>query len=388
MIPIFIITYDRIEVLKKSIQSYRDQIGGALEFIIIDTGSTYPPTIEYLNELEDGGVKVYWGKQIGKPPSLNKINKYIQDYFKTHPASNYVVTDPDILLDNVNSDILEIYSRLLDVLPEIEVVGPMLRIDDIPDYYPLKEQLLSNSRHEKFHAQPRHIISLKKQRVKYIFAKIDTTFGMFRAGSQWRRLQAGIRTFAPYSAKHLDWYIDPQNLTDDQRYYMQSASRVAHWSKWELKIQDAIKSIMDNIEDEFVITSTGTVSREVYNYRDRVKNFYVMGSLGASLGIGLGLALNTKQGVVVIAGDGDILMSLGTLVLMNKLKLKNLRLYIIDNNSYASTGCQPTCSDAVRFRDIAGCETLNVKAEKTSAPRIGLSPQDIKERFYRAVNSI
>ena len=153
-------------------------------------------------------------------------------------------------------------------------------------------------------------------------------------------------------------------------------------------MKDAVKSILDQIDDELVITSTGTVSREVFNYKDRAKNFYVMGSLGASLGIGLGLALNTEQNVVVIAGDGDILMSLGTLVLMNKLKPKNLKLYIIDNNSYASTGCQPTCSDAVDFRKIADCEVFKVRAEKADAPRISLSPQEIKERFYNAVNSI
>lgn len=153
-------------------------------------------------------------------------------------------------------------------------------------------------------------------------------------------------------------------------------------------MRKTIKSIMDTIEDELVITSTGTISREVYDYRDRIRNFYVMGSLGSSLGIGLGLALNTHQKVIVIAGDGDILMSLGTLVLMNKLRLQNLKLYIIDNNSYASTGCQPTCSDAVDFEKIADCKVFKVLAEKTNAPRIDLSPQVIKERFYNAVNSI
>lgn len=154
-----------------------------------------------------------------------------------------------------------------------------------------------------------------------------------------------------------------------------------------MRMKKAIKTIMDKIEDELLIASTGTISREVFNYKDRAENFYVMGSLGASLGIGLGLALNKERNVIVIAGDGDILMSLGTLVLMNKLKPKNLKLYILDNNSYASTGCQPTCSDAVDFRKIADCEVFKVRAEKTDAPRISLSPQEIKERFRNAVNN-
>lgn len=145
---------------------------------------------------------------------------------------------------------------------------------------------------------------------------------------------------------------------------------------------------MDKISSEFVITSTGTISREVFNYKDRTKNFYVMGSMGATLGIGLGLALNTKKRVIVIAGDGDILISLGTLILANKLKLKNLKLYILDNNSYASTGCQPTCSDSVDFSKITDCEVIKVKAVKTDAPRISLSPQEISERFYNVVNNL
>ncbi len=145
---------------------------------------------------------------------------------------------------------------------------------------------------------------------------------------------------------------------------------------------------MDKISSEFVITSTGTISREVFNYKDRPRNFYIMGSMGAALGIGLGLALNTKKRVVVIAGDGDMLMSLGTLVLMNKLKLENLKLYIVDNNSYVATGCQPTCSDSVDFSKITDCEVIKVEAVKTDAPRISLSPQEISERFYNAVNNL
>jgi len=153
-------------------------------------------------------------------------------------------------------------------------------------------------------------------------------------------------------------------------------------------MKKAIRNILDGVDNEFVIASTGTISREMFNYKDRTRNFYVMGSLGAALGIGIGLALNIKEKAIVIAGDGDILMSLGTLVLMNKLKLKNLKLYIIDNNSYAATGCQPTCSDSVDFSKIANCEVINVKPEKTNAPRISLSPQEISKRFYNAVNNL
>jgi len=108
--------------------------------------------------------------------------------------------------------------------------------------------------------------------------------------------------------------------------------------------------------------------------------------MGASLGIGIGLALKRPEmDVVVIVGDGEILMSLSTLVLMNKLKLKNLKLFILDNNCYSSTGGQKTCSDAVDFTKIADCQVIKVESEKGDAPRIGLTHEEIKRRFMNAI---
>ena len=154
-----------------------------------------------------------------------------------------------------------------------------------------------------------------------------------------------------------------------------------------MKRINIIKKIMEDITNELVICSTGMICREVYEVRDRPENFYVMGSMGASLGIGLGLALHKDRNVVVIAGDGDILMSLGTLALMNKLKLPNLKLIILDNNCYSSTGCQKTCSDAVDFTKIANCKVYKVDAEKGPAGRVKIPHKKIAERFYNAINN-
>ena len=155
-----------------------------------------------------------------------------------------------------------------------------------------------------------------------------------------------------------------------------------------MKRIDAVRKIMENITDELVITSTGKISREAYNVKDRDANFYVMGSMGASLGIGIGLALHTDKNVHVIAGDGDILMSLSTLVLMNKIKLPNLKLTILDNNCFEGTGGQKTVSDAVDFTKIClyNCEVIKVDSTPSKIPRIDLSHKEIMERFYNEVN--
>jgi thiamine pyrophosphate-dependent acetolactate synthase large subunit-like protein len=155
-----------------------------------------------------------------------------------------------------------------------------------------------------------------------------------------------------------------------------------------MKRIDAIRQVMDNINDELVITSTGKISREVFNVNDRPANFYVMGSMGASLGIGIGIALHTKRNVHVLAGDGDILMSLCTLVLMNKLRLPNLKLTILDNNCFGATGGQKTCSDAVDFTKICShnCEAIKVEPMESEVPRITLPHKEIMRRFYNEVN--
>ena len=157
-------------------------------------------------------------------------------------------------------------------------------------------------------------------------------------------------------------------------------------------MRNAIKGIMDGITDELVITSAGTISREVFAYKDRPENLYLMGALGCTLGVGIGLALNTKRKVVVIAGDGDVLMSMGTLVLLGYLTrykgLKGIELYIVNNYSYAATGCQQSCSPAIYFDEIVKCHVLYVRPEKSDAPRITLTPVEIQRRFYDSINSV
>lgn len=226
MIPIFIISCERLDALERSIQSYYDCIKTPFEIVIMDFGSTFVPTLKYLKILEHKGIKVYWKKKLSNKRRFNLyVDGIIQDYFKDHPKSNYVVTDPDIALDNTNGNILEVYAYLLEILPEDYIVGPMLRIDDLPNHYPLKEEVRFGGWEAFYHSRKVNIIQYKDKVVKFVLVKIDTTFAMNRAGTHWRRHRMAARVFSPYSARHLEWYLDPKDLTPDQRYYMEHASR-------------------------------------------------------------------------------------------------------------------------------------------------------------------
>ena len=77
--------------------------------------------------------------------------------------------------------------------------------------------------------------------------------------------------------------------------------------------KEAINKIFDEHGDKAIyVTNTGYISRAVYNeYPDNKNIFYMQGSMGLAPCIGLGMAMNTNKNVVVLSGDGALLMHLG-----------------------------------------------------------------------------
>lgn len=105
---------------------------------------------------------------------------------------------------------------------------------------------------------------------------------------------------------------------------------------------------------EAVIATTGYTGRELFEAGDRPNNFYMVGSMGCASPFGLGVALGRpKKNVIVIDGDGALIMRLGALTTNGYYSPKNLLHIVLDNNCYESTGCQATLSKTVNFSDIA-----------------------------------
>lgn len=142
-------------------------------------------------------------------------------------------------------------------------------------------------------------------------------------------------------------------------------------------------------DDDIVVASTGYISREVYRQKDRDLNFYMMGSMGNALAIGLGIAMNVSQRVFVISGDGSALMGLNQMVTASQMNLSNLIHIIIDNECHESTGGQPTASKNVDFKSLYR-NTLVYKCEGKDSipPRIELAPHEITRRFMYAIRDI
>jgi thiamine pyrophosphate-dependent acetolactate synthase large subunit-like protein len=108
--------------------------------------------------------------------------------------------------------------------------------------------------------------------------------------------------------------------------------------------------------DALLITGLGSTTWDAAAVGDDAANFYVWGGMGGAAMIGLGLALaQPERRVLVITGDGEMLMGLGAMATIAVQRPKNLAVVVIDNEVYGETGMQYTHT---RFGvDLAGMAT-------------------------------
>lgn len=174
---------------------------------------------------------------------------------------------------------------------------------------------------------------------------------------------------------------------------------------------EAIYEIMEYIDNELIICNIGFPSRELYEINDRAENFYMIGSMGLASSIGFGLALAREdKDIIVIDGDGSLLMNMGSLVTIFANNPKNLTWIVIDNGAYGSTGNQDTYAqkldlvdiaksvgfknshdfNEINLKEIIGSDDASFIVYKTEpgnskAPIIDLDPITIKNRFMKAI---
>jgi thiamine pyrophosphate-dependent acetolactate synthase large subunit-like protein len=102
------------------------------------------------------------------------------------------------------------------------------------------------------------------------------------------------------------------------------------------------------------IHANGFVGRAGYGALERDESFYMIGSMGLAASIGLGVALaRPERAVLVLDGDGNVLMNLGTLATIAAVAPRNLRHVCFDNGVHASTGAQPTIAPRVDLGAMA-----------------------------------
>ena len=121
-----------------------------------------------------------------------------------------------------------------------------------------------------------------------------------------------------------------------------------------MKRQEAIEVIMTTIDPkDVVVSTTGLISREIFERFDSQRNIYVPGSMGLASSIGLGVAVaQPTTRVVVIDGDASLLINLGSIVTIGNKQPTNLLHIVLDNGAYAS------CSEERSMSETAHLDTL------------------------------
>jgi sulfopyruvate decarboxylase subunit beta len=180
---------------------------------------------------------------------------------------------------------------------------------------------------------------------------------------------------------------------------------------------DVFRLLFESLTDEALIVANGYLSRRAFHCRDRATTFYMVGSMGQASSIGLGVALaRPERRVVVVDGDGNLLMSLGALAMVANSDAKNVIHIVIDNQEYASTGGQRgiataewpklalaagycsayQLSEEIQLRVAlqqtskeAGPAFLQVKVSTgiETSPRVGRQPEEIAITFKKSLAS-
>ena len=187
--------------------------------------------------------------------------------------------------------------------------------------------------------------------------------------------------------------------------------------KTVLRRRKVVEILLENRKDLLVVAGLGSTAWDITAAGDSPLNFPLWGAMGNAAMFGLGLALaQPKRRVLVLTGDGEMLMGMGSLATIGVQKPRNLSLVVIDNERYGETGMQATHTAAGvdlakvaqgcgfkaarRIRNASQLTALRAAIHRSSGPLFAqvkvaaekiplvLPPRDgglLKARFRRAL---
>ncbi len=211
MIPVIINNRDRLTSTRAMVDYVRKL--PEAHIVIIDNASTYPPLLRWYESNPDNVQIIKLEKNTG-PYAPWAIAPALM-------ASNYyVVTDSDLDLSCVPVDVLEKLKSGLERFPAASKAGLSLEINDIPEKSPCHSRVQQwESNYWNTRASD-----------DFFWAKIDTTFAMYRPGSNFAGIHNALRADRPYTARHLPWYLTPDTVTTEDVYVRDHAVHGRGWS--------------------------------------------------------------------------------------------------------------------------------------------------------------
>lgn len=214
-IPVIIVNFNQLSYLEELINYlFECQFKN---IVVIDNNSTYTPLLEFYKENEKR-IRIYrLDKNYGHMVFWEK-----QKLFKKYSLGYYVISDPDIIpIKECPKDFMKYFKEMLDINPQLTKVGFNLKIDDIPDANLNKNKILKWE--SKFWTQVDVFGNF--------IAPIDTTFALYRPNYKfaYSTFYNSLRAKNPYQCIHKSWYIDNENLTQEQRYYNETSNSSNSW---------------------------------------------------------------------------------------------------------------------------------------------------------------
>lgn len=191
-----------------------------------------------------------------------------------------------------------------------------------------------------------------------------------------------IRSILKRAKIHFKEKSAPYAIIIKRNFFEQDKRETIQKTTYNMTREEALQIILQTIDDDItVFSTTGKTSRELFELRvtrgEKPYDFYTIGSMGCSPSIALGFALNSKLKTIVIDGDGALIMQMGVMATIGHYKPTNFYHILIDNNSYDSTGGQPTVSNTVNFEQV--CISNGYNSAKTV---------ETKEELINGLNEI
>ena len=231
-VNVFIISFNRLKYLVQLVAWLEK--AGFEKIHIVDNNSTYPPLLDYLRNSQHTVHRL--DKNYGHLAvwECGKFKDIIDNEY-------FIVTDFDILpVEECPLGVTEYFKNILDKHPKFTKAGFSLKIDDLPDFYNYKKNVI------EWESQ-----FWKNKLADGLFeASIDTTFALYRPGiyptqKKWWR---SIRTDFPYIARHLPWYENSSVVDEEGIYYQKNIKNKS--SFWSVTDIDLLKKYNEEIWHE------------------------------------------------------------------------------------------------------------------------------------------
>lgn len=132
-----------------------------------------------------------------------------------------------------------------------------------------------------------------------------------------------------------------EQVSETAEQVTETAEQVTKAASHKMPRRIFVASLLNAMPEALVVSGLGSATYDVFAAGDRATNFYLWGAMGGATSLALGLALaQPDKSVVVVTGDGEQLMGIGSLATIAAKQPRNLSIVVLDNGHYGETGMQ------------------------------------------------